>query len=258
MSDETLVPQAAVAAPDSEATAAPEVADNGVPGEEEATPKTFTQEELDAKIGERLAKERRKWERDQAARAAEQPTQAPEAPDPSRFENVEAYASALKDYAEKLADHKANQKIAERENQKQRNEIETTFEDRVDAFKAKHADFDKVALGDHVRITPAMAEVIKASELGPELAYHLGNNPGEAERIAALSPLVQARELGKIEATLSEKNPVAVKVSSAPEPIKPVGSRGTTPTYSPSDPRSVKVLSDSEWIAARNKQVAQR
>ena len=56
-------------------------------------PKTFTQEELDAAIGKRLAREQRKWEREQAAKFAEtQAKQAPkEVPPADQFESPEAY-----------------------------------------------------------------------------------------------------------------------------------------------------------------------
>jgi hypothetical protein len=48
-----------------------------------------------------------------------------------------------------------------------------------------------------------MAETIKSSDIGPDLAYWLGSNPKEADRISRLSPLLQAREIGKIEAKIT-------------------------------------------------------
>ena len=74
MSDEA--PELAeVPAPELEATAAVEPVENETPEEqpvEQEAPKTFTQEELDAIVGKRLAREQRKWEREQAQRLAEQ------------------------------------------------------------------------------------------------------------------------------------------------------------------------------------------
>jgi hypothetical protein len=102
-----------------------------------------------------------------------------------------------------------------------------------------------------------MAETIKASDIGPDLAYWLGSNPKEADRISRLSPLLQAREIGKIEAKLSF-DPPKKKTTSAPEPIRPVGARTANPgVIDTTDPRATQTLSTSDWIAAeRKRQIA--
>ena len=93
-----------------------------------------------------------------------------------------------------------------------------------------------------------MDETIQASEVGPDVAYYLGSNPKEADRISKLSPFLQAKEIGRIEAKLAAE-PVTKKTSSAPAPIAPVTARTSgTPSYDTTDPRSVKTLSTSEWI----------
>jgi hypothetical protein len=95
-----------------------------------------------------------------------------------------------------------------------------------------------------------MAQSIQASDNGPEVAYHLGANPREAERISRLSPIMQAKEIGKIEAQLAA-NPPIKKTSNAPSPISPVTARTTgSPSYDTTDPRSIKTMSTSEWIEA--------
>jgi hypothetical protein len=47
-----------------------------------------------------------------------------------------------------------------------------------------------------------MAHAILHSEQGPDIAYHLGKNPAEAERISKLAPALQLVELGKIASKL--------------------------------------------------------
>ena len=96
-----------------------------------------------------------------------------------------------------------------------------------------------------------MAETIRESDLGPELAYHLGTNPKEAERISKLAPFLQAKEIGRIEAKLADAPPVK-KTSSAPAPISPVSARKSSSTgiVDTTDPRATKTMSDSEWIEA--------
>ena len=58
-------------APTTDVTATPEVVESTPEVAEEQPSKTFSQEELDAAIGKRLAREQRKWEREQAQRSAE-------------------------------------------------------------------------------------------------------------------------------------------------------------------------------------------
>lgn len=239
--------EAVVTAPEQEITAAPDAVET--PSPEEQEPKTFTQEELDRIVGAEKAKLERKLKRE----LAQQPQQTPqptEAPRPDQFTTAE-------DYVEALAEHKAAQKLAEREVQQQRTKVDSTYAEREEAVRDKYSDFEDVAYNPDLRITPAMAEVIKESEVGPELAYHLGKNPKEAARIADLSPLAQAREIGKIEASLVA-TPTGKKASSAPEPIKPVGSRTSTVKYDTTDPRSVSTMSASEWIKARNAEIAKQ
>lgn len=250
MSEETLHP-AATAVPEQEQATAPESVNTEASQEAEQEPRTFTQEELDKIVAERAAKIERKLRREMVREAEEvQRPVAPQPPDPRNFENLEQYADAL-------ADYKAEQKLAEREYKQQAATIDQTYAEREEDARAKYDDFERVAYNPNLRVTAEMAATIKASEIGPEVIYYLGSNPKEAARIAGLSPLLQAKEIGKIEASLSA-NPPAKKVSSAPDPIKPVGSRASSPTYDVTDPRSVKSMSDAEWIEARNRQLAKK
>jgi hypothetical protein len=235
MSDE--VSQAEVPAPTPEVTAEP-VVEVSAPEVPEAAPKTFSQEELDAAIGKRLAREQRKWERERVQPVVQQAPVTPE-----QFASNE-------DYVEALADQRAEQKIAEREQRKQQAEILETYHDKEEEVRAKYEDFEQVAYNPNLPITTVMAQSIQASDNGPEVAYHLGANPREAERISRLSPIMQAKEIGKIEAQLAA-NPPVKKTSNAPAPISPVSARTTgSPAYDTTDPRSIKSMSTSEWIEA--------
>jgi len=235
---------------------APEQVATAAPAPEVETPvekpveaaKTFTQEDLDAAIGKRLAREQRKWEREQAARQV-MPVAPTVPPQAEQFESTEAYAEAL-------ALQKAEQLLAQRERQKQQSEILDAYHDKEEEARNKYADFEQVAYNPKLPITNVMAESIQSSEIGPEVAYHLGANPKEADRISRLSPILQAKEIGKIEAKLLA-DPPQKKVSSAPVPIAPVSARSSgNPTYDTTDPRSVKTMSTSEWIEAeRQRQI---
>jgi len=235
-------------APAKDVTAAPEVVANLPEVADNQPAKTFSQEELDAAIGKRLAREQRKWEREQAARQTA-PVAPKEMPSIDNFESTDAYAEAL-------ALRKAEELIAQRDRQKEQAEIVEAYSEREEKARDKYDDFEDVVYNPKLRITDVMAETIQYSDLGPDLAYWLGSNPKEAERIARLPPILQAREIGKIEVRLSD-NPPVKKSTSAPTPISPVTARSSgSPSHDTTDPRSIKTMSTSEWIEAeRNRQI---
>ena len=212
------------------------------PVETPSEAKSFSQEELDAAIGKRLAREQRKWERDRP--------QAPVVVPPiEQFETVDAYADAL-------ALQKAEKLLIERDNKKQQSDILEAYHEKEEDARTKYDDFEQVAYNPSIRITPMMAEAIQSSEAGPDVAYYLGANPKEAERISRLSPISQAKEIGKLEAKLVSDPPVK-RTSSAPAPISPVTAKSSgSPAYDTTDPRSMKTMTTTEWInAERARQV---
>jgi hypothetical protein len=265
MSEEVI---AAAAAPEVTETAA--VTEAPVSGEqkpelqeEQKAEKSFSQAELDAIVAKRLAKEQRKWQREVKQRVAQVQPEPPK--EPQGKPQMEQF-STTEDYVEAVAAWKAEQIITQREGdaQKQskaraeqdaRERARQTFEQRAETVREKHEDYDDVVLNPQLPITDAMAMTMQESESGPELAYFLGKNPQEAARIAQLSPFLQAKELGRLEAKLAQ--PPAKQPSSAPAPINPVkpGGSGFVDT---TDPRSLEKMGTSAWIAAERQRQAQR
>jgi hypothetical protein len=235
-------------APTTDVTATPEVAENLPEVAENQPVKTFSQEELDAAIGKRLAREQRKWEREQVVRQAA-PVVSKEIPSIENFDSTDAYAEAL-------AVKKAEELIAARDRQTYQAEVVEAYNEREEKARDKYDDFEDVVYNPKLRITDVMAESIQSSDNGPDLAYWLGSNPKEAERIARLSPILQAKEIGKIEVRLAD-NPPVKKSTSAPTPISPVTARSSgSPSHDTTDPRSIKSMTTSEWIEAeRNRQI---
>ena len=167
-------------------------------------------------------------------------------PDVSQFQSYEDYLEALADWK---SETKINALRAESErSQRSHSQAQAikTFDSKADKTREKYDDFDAVALDPSLTVSPPMTDAIMESEIGPEILYFLGNNQTEAKRIAALSPFAAAREIGRLEAKLLSK-PVK-KASSAPEPIKPVGSK----EQATKDPDNLSV---NEWIKMRNKEV---
>lgn len=226
-------------APTAEPVAAPDTPPEPTPTE---ASKTFSQEELDAIVGKRLAREQRKWEREQAQKAKSQPV-------PTEPLKADDFADAPS-YADALAERKAQELLARRDAEAERAATLDAYHDREEEARNKYDDFEQVAYNPKLPVTETMAQTIQATDNGPDVIYYLGSNPKEAERIARLSPLLQAREIGKIEAKLGA-NPPAKKTSTAPAPIAPVTARTSgAPAYDTTDPRSVKNMSTSEWIEA--------
>jgi len=260
MSDEALELPADDTAPVAEATAAPAPVDTQPDEPTTEASKSFTQEELDAIVGKRLAREQRKWEREQAQRLADlevrrAPTINP--PDVNDFDNAQAYAEAL-------AERKAQELVARRDSAKQQAQLLDVYHEKEEDARGRYDDFEQVAYNPNLPVTDVMAQTIQSSDNGPDVIYWLGSNPKEAGRIAALPPIMQAREIGRIEAKLAASPPIK-KTSNAPAPINPIASARSSgkQAYDTTDPRSVKNMSTSEWIEAERmrqikKQEAQR
>jgi hypothetical protein len=171
---------------------------------------------------------------------------------PPQRENFESYEA----YLEAKADFQVAQKLKEVETRAERarqeaaiKEREADWQQRQKAAAKKYEDFAEVTMADDLAITPIMAEAIKDSDMGPDVAYYLGKNPDLAEKIARLNPAAQVREIGKIEARLEINKEPVKRPSKAPAPIEPV-SGGKASTVDPGQ------MSQAEYEAWRKKQGA--
>ena len=222
---------------------APEVTATSESAQNEQPAKTFSQEEVDALVAKRLAKEQRKWERKlQQPATPAVPSVPREVPPADQFESVEAYAQAL-------AEKRAAELVQQREVQQQQAQVLESHRDREESAREKYDDYEDVVYNPKLAITPIMAQTIQASDMGPDVAYYLGTNPKEAERIARLPAIAQAKEIGRLEAKIASAPPVK-RTTSAPTPISPVSARSASTTLDTTDPRAAKQMSASEWIAA--------
>lgn len=192
-----------------------------------------------------------KAERDLYKRQLEEakPRQAddPAAPKLENYQDIEKYAEAKAKYAtdKAMQDRDARQQS---ETQKQAQaRLTESWEERSDRGESKYEDFSEVV--GELRPSSPWAMAIMEAENGEDIAYHLGKNLKEAQRIASLPPLSQIREIGRLEAKLTAEPPVKPKKpSAAPAPIAPL--QGTSPvlseTPSPND-------DDKTWFAKRLK-----
>jgi hypothetical protein len=106
-------------------------------------------------------------------------------------------------------------------------------------------------------ITDSMAETIMDSERGHEVLHYLAKNRSLSAQIARMSPLQQAREIGRLEAKLSS-GPQPNKVSGAPPPAPRIDGSGVGGGNVKADSADSDKLSDAEWMRLREKQLEGR
>jgi hypothetical protein len=204
-----------------------------------------------------LTRARREAEREaaywkQVAQGSQSPAQAaPQRPDPGDFDKYDDYIDALTDW-------KADQAVSKRmEADSTRKVAETraqTFAERQVQARTTMPDYDEVVGGSDTPIANHVGESILESDLGPQLAYHFAKNPDALMRLNSMSPTAAAREIGRLEATLSSKPaaPAAPtkKVSNTPAPAGTLGTQGraTTP--------ALQNLSMEEYTKQRKSQGA--
>lgn len=239
-----------------EAAEKPEEGDEGDDqgGEEkpQEKPKRSARERINelTKRAHEAEREAQRW-REAAERKTADPS---EKPNPDKFGSYDEYVEAL-------ADWKADQRVAESFKRRDAERSQAAearaaeakaqaWAERQSEFREATPDYDAVVGKSSVQVAPHVVDALLDSESGPELAYHLAKRPETVKRINALSPLSAARELGRIEATLS--NPAAPQfkpASKAPAPITPARS---------SAPAAVDLASANmdQYIAARRKQGA--
>lgn len=121
-----------------------------------------------------------------------------------------------------------------------------TFLKRVDEVRDRLPDFDQVVT-DATPISDFAADIIAESEVGPQIAYHLGKNQDLAREIRNMPPHLQGRALARIEAQVSV--PIR-KLTSAPPPTPRVGG-GSSPAAK--DPSQMGMAEYSEWYRKRSR-----
>ena len=159
--------------------------------------------------------------------------------DPDDFDDYDDYLSAVEVNKPKEAPKQDDSAVVIEQ-------IQEKFEDS----REKYEDFDEKVTGMPV-LTIEMLSVLNESDDAGEDAYYLANNPKEAKVLSQLSLGRMAIEVGKIEVKLSspkEVVPITKRVTSAPDPVTPVGGANMPP-------RSLtEATSQKEYEAMRTSQ----
>lgn len=220
-----------------------------------------------AKAKDDLSTALRALERSTGKAATETRDAAENDPKPKRtnFEDPDSYETALIDWTTRTTTRAITAKTEQdrldkektetadrqtKDTEKQVRELQASWKKQRDSALEKYPDYEDVAESDDALISIPMSHAIIQSDNGADVAYYLGKNLKEIERISALTPLRQAIEIGKLSTKLEAQEAAEkIKVSKAPAPVKPLGSRTRAAE------KEVHELSMDEYAERRQKQL---
>lgn len=168
---------------------------------------------------ERLAKTEKP-----AEDAAPAPVAEDARPDPADYE----FGVTDEKYIEDLSEWKVDQRLRQHDEQ---TSARQRFQKSLDTFHTKATEMFPEGEPEGLKAYKALPDagsvvlqqMVIDSDVGPKLADYLGKNTAEIKRISGLHPLLQAREIGKLEARMSEASP--------PKPAKTVSDAPALPTH---------------------------
>ena len=181
---------------------------------DEAKQEAMREREARVSLEQRLAE----MERKQAPKGEAEP-------DPSQFTDMFEYAKALTDYKvdQRLGEEK--QKAVQAKVQAEKEQVLNTWSERVTQAKASIPNFEQVVKSADMTVINEVRDSIFESDVGPQLLYHLADNPEFVEKLQGMTPAAQLRQIGKLEAMFEKQDskPV-VQRSRASAPITPIRS----------------------------------
>lgn len=205
---------------------------------DELTRARYEAEERGRQEAERARQEAEYWR--QQAESLKRQTPAPKL---DQFQDIEQYTAAAAAFqAQQIVEQRIAQERqaaaewqARQAQEAQRMQQQMAYQQAVNAkieeATKKYPDFVEVVTSPELpglQGTPAFQAILE-SEQGAEVAYYLGKNPARAHQIAAMSPIAQVREIGRIEAAISSGK----VVSNAPPPPASVDAKSGTATKDP-------------------------
>ena len=160
-------------------------------------------------------------------------------PQPNQFTDMYEYAKALTDYqVEKRMSEIETRKQAEQQ-QNEKKQVIDSFVKRVEAAKASLPDFDEMVGSADVTVSNEVRDAIWESDVGPQILYHLAENPDVAEKLKSMTVAAANRFIGKLEAQFEPQTKPVVGKSKAPAPINPIRSAANG--------RDVSLITDNQF-----------
>jgi hypothetical protein len=261
-----------------EASAPAEAGDEGAPAAPADDKKSSYQSRIDRFRWEAGEAQRRAAEAEARAQAvaaeleAVRAARAAQEADEPKLEAFESYEAWIKAQARWEAQQEARKQVAAlqarveaREAERARVDVQAQYRDRVEAVRSEFPDFDAVTSRDDITVSLPVKQFIEHHPLGPRLAYALGKmTVEEAEALASIPPdqsVTLGMQIGRVLARLEAASPTGpasttASRSSAPPPIKPVGSSAAAATVplDQADFQTYKKIRDQqeqEWRRSR-------
>ena len=166
-----------------------------------------------------------------ALKAKLTPPEAPitEKPDPTKYQDIEAYTSDVAKWARQEAERES----AKAREQQEATQRQQTWAERVVSSRKEIPDFDDVVGNSSVGVNDGIRDALLRSPVGPKLLYELAKDPGVADKLNKMSPYEALMELGAMSARITmpkaaepKQTPIA-SMSSAPPPITPIRGGGS-------------------------------
>ena len=177
-------------------------------------------------------------------------------PKAEQFSDMFEYAEALADWtADKRFKEEKAKEVAAKVEQERAKTMET-WANRVNDFRGKTPDFDEMVQSADVVVSNEVRDAIFDSDVGPQILYHLAENPDVASKLQGMTAIGALRMIGKLEAkfeqpeTVSKPRETAVKTSKAPPPINPIRATAGGPVTDLDENRQFHG-SYQAWKAAR-------
>jgi hypothetical protein len=177
-----------------------------------------------------------------AALEGKKPAAAPELKAPKRedFKTDEEFEEAKFDYRYKQRRAKEEHENAQKTQQQRLQETLTSYQTSVADFKEDHDDWDEV-VNQKIAIHESVYLAIMELKNGPQVTYYLGKHPAEATRLAEMSPLSAAMEVGRLADKLkggqkpAEGERTPKPKPRLPEPVRPISTAASASTLTSAD-----------------------
>ena len=146
-----------------------------------------------------------------------------------------------------------DKKEADKVNLEQETKRQAELKVKFDEGYAKYDDFAEVAFDrTATHITPMIVDILADCDNPADVAYHLAKDRVNGVKISRMTPTMAAREIMKLDQSFGA-GPIAPgkKTTSAPPPIKPIGSSNTVG-------KNPEQMTQSEYEEYRLKQGARK
>jgi hypothetical protein len=160
-------------------------------------------------------------------------------PKPEEFNDMFEYAKALAEYTADKKLMERDRAEGERKAQEARQQFEQSWAKRIDQARKTMPDFDEMIQSSEVAVSDPVRDAIMDSDVGPQILYHLAENPDFAQELGKKTVISALREIGRLEARFDkvakapaasepDEKPTVARSSKAPAPITPI--RGAVST----------------------------